>query len=80
MAASRKRKIVAFQGSIVYDSAKPDGMPRKRLDTSSIKRLGWQAETGLPEGIEKTYTWYAMNTTCSSQIGWHSLHAGATAE
>jgi len=52
------RKITGYRGEIVYDPSKPDGTPRKLLDVSRIHRLGWQAQTPLPLGIEKTYAWY----------------------
>ncbi|MFB6225658.1 MAG: GDP-L-fucose synthase, partial [Candidatus Paceibacteria bacterium] len=40
---------------------KPDGTPRKLVDTSRMDALGWQAQTGLREGIQKTYEWYHEN-------------------
>jgi GDP-L-fucose synthase len=52
------RDIVGFQGSIQYDSSKPDGTPRKLLDVSRLRSLGWQPKISLREGIEKTYRWY----------------------
>ncbi len=55
------KEITGFRGSIVYDGTKPDGMPRKLLDISTVKRLGWQPETGLREGIGKAYGWYASH-------------------
>ena len=55
------RDIVGFEGEIVYDSSKPDGTPRKLVDTSKINELGWRAETGLTEGIENTYRWFLDN-------------------
>ena len=50
--------IVGFKGELVFDLSKPDGMPRKLLDISKIKSLGWQAETSLEHGIEKTYRYF----------------------
>lgn len=52
------RKVVGYEGEIVYDSSKPDGTPRKLLDVSRLSSLGWQASTSLWEGIESTYHWY----------------------
>ncbi|SDF53645.1 GDP-L-fucose synthase [Sporolituus thermophilus] len=52
------REIVGFNGDIVYDRTKPDGTFQKLLDVTKINRLGWQAKTGLREGIEKTYRWF----------------------
>jgi len=49
------KKIIDFKGDLKWDKTKPDGMPRKLLDVSRIKRLGWKPETSLTEGIKKTY-------------------------
>lgn len=54
--------VVGFGGTIVQDTSKPDGTPRKVLDTSRLEKLGWKAPTQLREGIEKTYAWYLENT------------------
>lgn len=55
--------IVEYEGDIAYDTSKPDGTPRKLLDTTKINNLGWKAKTSLKEGIEKTYAWYLKNIT-----------------
>lgn len=52
------KETVGFNGKIVHDLSKPDGMPRKLSDISKIKALGWKPETSLKEGIRKTYQWY----------------------
>ena len=59
--AGMVRDVVGFEGGIVYDASKPDGTPRKLVDTSKINGLGWQAKTTLPEGIENTYRWFLDN-------------------
>jgi len=51
-------EIVGFEGEIEWDSSKPDGTPRKLLDVSRIKALGWMPKTSLRNGIESTYNWY----------------------
>ena len=51
-------EIVGFQGKIVYDSSKPDGTPKKLLDTKKINALGWWPSTPLSRGITATYNWY----------------------
>jgi GDP-L-fucose synthase len=53
--------VIGFGGTIEWDSAKPDGMPRKLLDTSRINALGWQPRIGLREGVASTYAWYLEN-------------------
>lgn len=50
--------VVGFEGSVVYDTEKPDGTPRKLLDVTRLRKLGWQAQTSLRDGIEQTYRWY----------------------
>lgn len=49
------KEIVGFKGDIIWDTTKPDGTPRKLLDVSRIKVLGWQPEIGLEEGVKKVY-------------------------
>jgi GDP-L-fucose synthase len=51
-------EIVGFAGKIVYDSTKPDGTPRKLLDTTRINRLGWSPRIKLVDGLAKTYQWF----------------------
>jgi GDP-L-fucose synthase len=54
-------EAVGYQGEIVYDASKPDGTPRKLVDTSKINGLGWRAEIPLEEGIRSTYQWFLEN-------------------
>jgi GDP-L-fucose synthase len=51
-------RTVGFEGRIVFDSSKPDGSPRKLLDTSRLRGLGWSPTIGLEEGIRETYRWF----------------------
>lgn len=55
------QEIVGYQGGVIFDSDKPDGTPRKLLDTSKLSLLGWQARISLREGIEQTYRWYLQH-------------------
>jgi GDP-L-fucose synthase len=48
-------EVVKFPGRIHFDSSKPDGTPRKLLDVSRLRALGWKARTRLREGIEMAY-------------------------
>lgn len=50
--------VVGYRGAIAWDATRPDGTPRKLLDISRMRSLGWEATTDLPAGIEKTYRWY----------------------
>ena len=54
-------EAVGYQGKIVYDASKPDGTPRKLVDTSRINGLGWRAGISLEEGIRSTYQWFLDN-------------------
>ena len=54
-------EAVGYKGEIVYDSSKPDGTPRKLVDTSKINGLGWCAGIPLQEGIKNTYQWFLDN-------------------
>ena len=51
-------KIVGFKGQVIWDTEKPDGTMQKLLDISKLKKLGWEAKTGLEQGIKKAYDWY----------------------
>ena len=53
--------VVGFKGELVFDSSKPDGTPRKLMDVSRLKALGWQASISLEEGLKATYQWYLEN-------------------
>lgn len=48
-------RIVGYQGRIDFDSTKPDGTPRKLMDSSRLQALGWKARVGLPEGLARAY-------------------------
>ncbi len=55
------KKITNFNGEIEFDVSKPDGNPRKLLDSEKINSLGWNSKISLEEGIESTYSWYINN-------------------
>ncbi len=54
-------QTTGFRGEIRFDSSKPDGTPRKLLDVSRLKTLGWAAEINLDAGLKQTYDWYLQN-------------------
>ena len=54
-------RIVGFEGKLVFAASKPDGTPRKLLDTTRLSGLGWKATTSLEEGLEKSYSWFLEN-------------------
>jgi GDP-L-fucose synthase len=59
--AALVREVVGFRGDLVFDPSKPDGVPRKLLDSSRVQAMGWQAKTDLRTGLEKTYAWFVDN-------------------
>ncbi|MGP4846107.1 GDP-L-fucose synthase [Marinobacter sp. 1Y8] len=54
-------KVVGFEGKLVFDTSKPDGAPRKLMDVSRLKALGWQAGIRLESGLQQTYQWFLAN-------------------
>jgi len=62
------QKVTGHEGNIVWDSEKPDGTPRKLMDVSKMKEIGWQYKTELEEGVEKTYAWFLDNIDSIKQV------------
>lgn len=55
------KKVIGYNGELVYDTSRPDGTMLKCTDVSRIKQLGWTSRIGLEEGITRTYKWYLEN-------------------
>jgi GDP-L-fucose synthase len=55
------KAIIGYEGALTWDSSKPDGTPRKLLDVSRLRALGWKHTYTLPDGIRKTVDWYILN-------------------
>ena len=54
-------KVTGFSGTLSFDTSKPDGAPRKLMDVSRLKALGWQATISLEDGLNDAYAWYVSN-------------------
>jgi len=54
-------RVAGYQGTFVHDTSKPDGTPRKVMDVSRLRKLGWTAKMPLEEGLERAYRWYVDN-------------------
>lgn len=52
------KEVVGFEGKVVFDSSKPDGVMRKCLDVSKLHSMGWRARIGLEQGVRETYRWF----------------------
>ena len=59
--AEHIRRVVGYDGQLIFDDSKPDGTPRKLLDIERITSLGWRFETNLDRGLEETYAWFLKN-------------------
>ena len=59
--AETMARVIGFKGTLVFDSSKPDGTPRKLMDVSRLKALGWQATISLEDGLVSTYQWFLKN-------------------
>ena len=55
------QNVIGYEGDIELDTSKPDGTPRKLLDTSRLSSLGWEPSIGLEKGIRSTYDWYVSH-------------------
>ena len=59
--AIKIKEIIKYDGNILFDESKPDGNPRKLLDSEYINSLGWSSSTSLEDGLIKTYEWFCDN-------------------
>lgn len=56
--AETMKRVVGFEGELVFDSSKPDGTPRKLMDVSRLASMGWRYSIPLEQGLRQTYAWY----------------------
>ncbi len=64
--AEKIAELTGYEGRIVFDATKPDGSPRKLLDSTRLNALGWRPETSLSDGLATTYEWFKQ-----SKIQWY---------
>ena len=60
--------VIGHQGQIIWDDSKPDGTPRKLMDVSKMKAVGWQYSTELEDGVKNTYQWFLDNIDSIKEI------------
>jgi GDP-L-fucose synthase len=53
-------RVTGFEGKLVFDTSKPDGTPRKLMDSSRLRALGWRPKTSLDDGIREVYRWFVQ--------------------
>jgi len=56
--AETMKQVIGYTGKLVFDADKPDGAPRKLIDVTRLKKMGWSYTTSLKEGLKNTYIWY----------------------
>jgi GDP-L-fucose synthase len=61
--------IAGWKGSFVFDRSRPDGMPRKVMDVSRLRALGWTAPTDFETGMTEAYGWYVANVAAANRFG-----------
>ena len=64
--AETVKRVVGFEGDLVFDTSKPDGAPRKLIDVSRLSAMGWRYSVGLHEGLQKTYDWFLLQESIRS--------------
>lgn len=69
--------VVGFDGDIATDPTKPDGTPRKLMDSRRIRALGWEPKIPLKQGIEEAYRWYLNQAEPVRSLASRGVHAGA---
>ena len=62
------KRVIGHQGQIIWDTSKPDGTPRKLMDVSKMKAMGWQYSTELEDGVKNTYRWFLENIDSIKEI------------
>ena len=62
------QSVTGHQGNILWDASKPDGTPRKLMDVSKMKDIGWEYSTELKDGIEQTYAWFLENIESIKEV------------
>ena len=62
------QRIVGHQGNIIWDTTKPDGTPKKLMDSSKLRNLGWQPKIKLEDGIRMTYDWFMKEISLTQYV------------
>lgn len=62
------KKVIGYEGEIIFDSSKPDGTYRKKMDNTQLSNIGFTAKTRLEKGLRETYHWYIENIINNNEI------------
>ena len=63
------KRTVGYEGEVLFDASKPDGAPRKLVDTTRLAGLGWKPRTNLEDGVAKAYAWYLLSPHAARATG-----------
>jgi len=55
------KEVIGYKGKLIFDTTKPDGAPRKLIDVTRLKNMGWEYSVDLRDGLERTYEWYVTS-------------------
>lgn len=66
--AKAVQQVVGHEGIINWDTSKPDGAPRKLMDVSYLKEIGWEAQIELQDGVDSTYQWFLSNLDSIKEV------------
>jgi GDP-L-fucose synthase len=66
--AEQIKDLIGFKGKLVFDSTKPDGMPKKLLDVTRLNNAGWHHKINFEDGLKRTYEWYLNNIVTKNHI------------
>jgi GDP-L-fucose synthase len=61
-------RVVGFDGQLVFDTSKPDGTPRKIMDSTRIRALGWKPEISLEDGLASSYQWFIEHVAGRTEV------------
>jgi len=66
-------RAAGFEGTLVFDTTKPDGTPRKLMDSSRLTALGWRPKTSLEDGVSEVYRWFVQTQPATSPVPQHDI-------
>ncbi len=61
-------RVIGYEGELAFDATKPDGTPRKLMDVSRLRAMGWRPEIALEDGLRQTYGWFLENPRDSAEL------------
>jgi GDP-L-fucose synthase len=72
--AKKVSEVVGYSGCFIFDTSKPDGMPRKLLDSSRMLKTGWRARNALDDGLAQTYQWFLAHELMADSTRHYAAH------